>query len=468
MKKQFGESMDVSLCCSNHPHYYVEFYQSFSFLQSSVIEYLKLGIEKNEAVIVFAKESLNKAIMKQLQEDIPGFSLLLSTKQIQLLDATQMLNFILENGKIDESNFDVLVGGTIRLANKKFSKVRVYGELVQVLAEKEMIKEGLEIENLWNQFLHESPNVTLLRGYNSKTPGIKERINEILSDHVETSINENTMDMVKADLIAKVGRLETQMLLKGDEKKEPNALHIGDELQDQLVQSLKLHHLGELTAGISHEIVNPVTIINGNLLVLNSLMDQRDFSNPLFAKNIESIKQASARIDLIVRNVLKAARKNHHLAELCNVSEAIECVLEILKPHLKEQQTQVEFTPTTEHKVSIGQSELIQIFLNIMLNATDAIKSSRSNGSGKIKIMLHTTNDNKVEIRIQDNGGGVKPEDQTRIFQPFFTTKKEGEGTGLGLSIARHIVEKNEGSIQLETSSSGATFCLSLPLSLPS
>lgn len=269
--------------------------------------------------------------------------------------------------------------------------------------------------------------------------------------HVDKATIDSTKNKSPFEIVDLMSRTQMNHLLK--------------ELGTETGQRVKLERLGELISGICHEIVNPVTIINGNLHVIDTLLKEEDFKNPLLVSNIRSISAASLRIDKIIKNTLLVARKNDLSSQQIQVVELINNVLDLIKPQLSEHLIHVEFHPEDEVHLSIQTCEFTQILLNLLSNAKDAIKEHRSRGSGKIKIGLKVCDDKSAEISISDNGKGIPEAIHHSIFDSFFTTKNAQEGTGLGLSITRELVEKNDGSINFEShESSGTTFKIKLPM----
>lgn len=233
-----------------------------------------------------------------------------------------------------------------------------------------------------------------------------------------------------------------------------------ERLQRHLIQSEKLASLGEIIAGIAHEINNPLTSIlsNASLLTLNR-GGQRD------AASIRAILEESRRCAELVRNLLSFSRQEAGDKEIIGINEIISQICSIKKYQLKVNNIRLlTETDPISYPIFVIPAQIQQILLNLVNNAEHAIPPSRLDGMVQLSVKR---DGEKIKIRVMDNGGGIAPEVQQYIFDPFFTTKPVGEGTGLGLSIARSIAEAHGGNLSIESSSpAGTIFCLELPLAM--
>jgi PAS domain S-box-containing protein len=241
-------------------------------------------------------------------------------------------------------------------------------------------------------------------------------------------------------------------------------------LRDSLLLSARLAAVGELAAGIAHEINNPLAFARANLSLLRehwgsfaSTADKRDdggVTAALFAEGEELIDESLEGVDraaAIVRDVRGLAHAGGRRRELADLNLLLDGVLRMAAPQLR------QFA--TVHKdwgelppVSCVPQELQQVFLNLVLNASQAIASP-----GMIRITTRAEGDG-VLVEVEDDGAGIAPEILEKIFDPFFTTKPVGEGTGLGLSIAYGIVRKHAGEISVRSEpGSGTRFTVRLP-----
>ena len=228
------------------------------------------------------------------------------------------------------------------------------------------------------------------------------------------------------------------------------------QAQRQLVTSEKLAAIGELTAGVAHEINNPIAVIQGNLDVLRDVLGPD--AEPV-AQEIRLIHEQVHRIRVIVTKLLQFARPGEFAGyvEALDVGAVMEDCLVLAQHHLGKRNIEVVRRFAASEAVGINRHELQQVLINLIVNAVQAMP-----GGGTLSL---STEDWVVDGRIQgvriavcDTGEGISPEDITRIFDPFFTTKKT-EGTGLGLSISHSLIKRYGGDLTVESLvGQGATF----------
>ena len=236
------------------------------------------------------------------------------------------------------------------------------------------------------------------------------------------------------------------------------------DAQAQLVQSAKMASLGELVAGIAHEINNPLAFILGHhatveRLIGDALAEQADAASPGLSKardRLASMRVGLQRIQSLVLNLRKFSRLDEAERQVLDVPEAIEIVLALLKPKLGDIAVRREFAGD---RTFDGTPALLnQVVMNIVANAADALE-----GQGVIAVGTSST-DSEYIIQIDDSGPGVPQDVRDRIFEPFFTTKPVGSGTGLGLAIAYSVVRAHGGEILVEDAPlGGARFRIVLP-----
>ena len=226
------------------------------------------------------------------------------------------------------------------------------------------------------------------------------------------------------------------------------------KLEYQIFQAEKLAALGQLSAGIVHEINNPLFVISGRLEML-----KQEALNPELKKKIDFIDLQVNRIRKFVSRILKFARKSTSIFEMININEIIESALPLvnfnLSPTIK-----IEIEKSLEKnmpKISGDADQLQEVFLNIILNAYQSMPEG-----GAIKITTLNFQNLYAQIQITDSGVGIPPANLSNIFMPFFSTK--AQGTGLGLSICHNIIANHNGSIELESQvGQGTTFTVKLP-----
>jgi signal transduction histidine kinase len=235
-----------------------------------------------------------------------------------------------------------------------------------------------------------------------------------------------------------------------------------DELQRtqaQLLQAEKLSAIGQLVAGVAHELNNPLTAIVGYSQLLIEMCHDPEIVEDL--KRIDNEAQRSARI---VQNLLAFARQQKLEKRPLNLGEVLNKTLDLLAYQLQVDNIRLERELPPEPLTVLGDTyQLQQVFLNLITNAHQAMR--KTHGSGTLTVRIQPGEKDTVQILFIDDGPGIQPEIISRIFDPFFTTKDVGEGTGLGLSICLGIVQEHQGRIWAESEpEQGATFVVELPL----
>jgi signal transduction histidine kinase len=233
--------------------------------------------------------------------------------------------------------------------------------------------------------------------------------------------------------------------------------------QGQLIQSGKLAAVGELGAGIAHELNNPLTGILGYAQYLIEKTKKIDFNIDNFkacVRQIEYIEKEAQRCKNIVQSLLKFSRKSYDKFESLNINQIIEDTLSLVGHQLTMNNITLikELEPDLKEIIGNG-NQLQQVFTNIIINAQQAM-------SNKGELRIETRNkDGSIEIEFADTGCGIPEENLNKIFDPFFTTKKDWRGTGLGLSISYNIIHDHKGSIDVKSEvGKGTTFSITLPV----
>ncbi len=262
------------------------------------------------------------------------------------------------------------------------------------------------------------------------------------------------------------------------------------ETQAMMVHSEKMRSLGELVAGIAHEINNPVNFIHGNIVILDKYVKDMFSLIDLYIANEASISEdemkkinktkADIDIDFIrddVKDLIKScvegtertknivldlknfSRMEEMVLTQFNIPKEIDTTLNILNNKYKNRITVVKDYEQNVPKIEAYGGQLNQVFMNILDNAQYAIK-----GEGTVTISVKQEDENVV-IKFSDTGEGIKKEDLKKVFEPFFTTKPVGQGTGLGMSITYRVIKNHNGEISVDSEvGKGTTFTIKLPI----
>ena len=230
-------------------------------------------------------------------------------------------------------------------------------------------------------------------------------------------------------------------------------------LEEQLIQAEKLAAMGQMLAGVAHELNNPLTAILG----VTELVREREGLDDSMKRQLDLTHRQARRAARIVQNLLEFSRPASPQKKPVDLNSIIERTLQLHEHSLRRNQVAVDFTPETNLPVVVGDAnQLIQVLLNLITNAEQAIREVRE--SGRIRIRLAPLSRNVV-ITVQDDGVGIPPESLPKLFDPFYTTKRPGGGTGLGLSICLSIVREHGGTIEAESlPGGGSAFKIYLPV----
>ena len=230
-------------------------------------------------------------------------------------------------------------------------------------------------------------------------------------------------------------------------------------LEEQLIQAEKLAAMGQMLAGVAHELNNPLTAILG----VTELLRDRPGADDSTKRQLELTHRQARRAARIVQNLLEFSRPASPQKKPLDLNNLLERTLQLHEHSLRRSNIEVDFRLQHGLPGVVGDAnQLIQVFLNLITNAEQAIREVRD--SGRIQIRSGQ-NGNQLAVTVQDDGVGIRPEALPRIFDPFYTTKRPGGGTGLGLSICMSIIREHGGSIEAETlPAGGSAFTIYLPI----
>ncbi len=230
-------------------------------------------------------------------------------------------------------------------------------------------------------------------------------------------------------------------------------------LEEQLATSEKLASIGILAAGVAHELNTPLTGISSYAQMLKKDRTESDPDRGI----LDKIEKQTTRASRIIQSLLNFARQGDvPLFEDINVNEIIQDALSLLEHRLNRARIHLQRELGVLQPIQGDESKLQQIFLNLFVNAIDSMP-----GGGRLSVSTQQLDD-EVGIVVSDTGEGIKPDDLVRIYDPFFTTKRDRKGTGLGLAVSYGIIKQHGGSISVDSQpGKGTTFTIMLPMRAP-
>ncbi|MEL7146323.1 MAG: ATP-binding protein, partial [Bacteroidota bacterium] len=402
-----------------------------------------------------------------------------------------------------------LAGRNFLSANKAYQKLKKseedlrksYDSQIAVNKELKRSKKQLEVKN---SQLEESEKKLLrstkeqisinekllktqrdLEGAYKKLQGSEQEIRELADKQLEDNEKLFLAEKKMKDLLAKE-QSATRNLNEAMERLKGT--------QSQLVHSEKMASLGQLTAGIAHEINNPINFIYNGISsikmslesvkeVLEKYSELDEGADPAELKEeilelkedveyeellddldeiLNDVNYGAVRTIEIVKGLRVFSRLDEEESKPALINDNIDATLTLLKNKTKNKITVSKFYDETLGEIECYPGQLNQVYMNILNNAIQAMPDDRDNP--EIQIYTENVDDNTAVIRIKDNGCGIPDDVKSRIFEPFFTTKPVGVGTGLGMSISYGIIEKHGGKIELNTEvNKGTEFVITLP-----
>jgi C4-dicarboxylate-specific signal transduction histidine kinase len=320
----------------------------------------------------------------------------------------------------------VLILGTCQ-KSKNYNEVQI--EFGQTVANQ--LSVAIQNAELHNDLRKHSDNLERL---------VAERTHELKAANEEYQAVNEELQAINNELSKK-----NEIVLQ-QKKDIENVLKNLKATQSQLIQSEKMASLGVLTAGVAHEINNPLNYIMGGYIGLNDELKAYDFNkDKRISVFLEGIKTGIDRASDIVKGLNQLSRDNDNYNERCEIHTIINNCLTILH-HKYKNRIEIIKNFEKENLCTMGNSgKLHQVFINIISNAIDSIENN-----GVIYIDT-ISNDKKHEISIKDTGCGIPVENLDKIIDPFFTTKDPGKGTGLGLYITNTIIQQHNGSLLFDS-----------------
>ncbi|MFQ6083918.1 MAG: PAS domain-containing sensor histidine kinase [Candidatus Aminicenantia bacterium] len=275
---------------------------------------------------------------------------------------------------------------------------------------------------------------------------LEEKMKKVQNGNLNLRVN-----IPREDEIGHLGKSFNLMVKKLDEAhKKIKEMHF-----KEMQRAEHLASMGEMATGLAHEIKNPIAGIKSALEIIAEEISEENSHKEI----ITEVLNQTERIDTIIQDLLSYAKPKEPKFIQTDINKYINQVIKLAKTQIKDKDIEVSFTsPTNITYAHLDPDQIQQVLLNLILNSIQAI-----NSQGKIEIKISESKNNSLKIIISDNGQGIKSENLSKIFKPFFTTKHRG--TGLGLSICKRIIENHQGTIEVKSEEGkGTTFSISLPL----
>ena len=474
------------------------------------VELLSAALKREKSAKQKLEAKLNDKLQENFDKNREFFTAFeqANSRQIQLQFLASITNELLSSNSIEGiythfiSKISSLLGGcrVLLLKERPQSKFTLFefqhnaGTLAQLNWHSEFVKQVSMFmyddlpSNAWHRievtnnehFQHILFEHTDLLIY--KTTLASGQFNYVILDIAHFCYSDNlkqTLETARQQFSLGLNRHLTEIELAHNVSNLKNTVNELKSTQRQLVHSEKMASLGQLSAGVAHEINNPLGFIGSNIQVLqdylvqfentfkkveqlpegSKLLDREtNFARQDISALVDSCLNGVERISDIVKSLNSFSRKDNSEVEQVLLNEVIEDAIKIAWNELKyHYDINLQLSPELPC-IEGNKGQLQQVFINLIINAAHAMKES---GAGELTVKTELV-DSQVIASVKDTGCGINDKALEQIFEPFFTTKGENEGTGLGLSVSYAIIEKHKGTIDVESApNKGTTFTLS-------
>src|SRR5215831_2687380 len=370
--------------------------------------------------------------------------------------------------------------------------IRYQGTLVDITENRRMQRQLAEQEEFRSRLLESFPDLILVVDLEERYTFVSTRVNEILGYRPDemlgkkiSEVGDHSPDLLSLYKTTVSGdqafgaaeyrarhrdgswrtmRASGSQLVDGEGKISGVIVSVRDitierKLEQQIVESERLAAMGAMIGGVAHELNNPLTSILG----VSELLQDTE-TNETARKQLGILQQQARRAAEIVQNLTYFSRPPAPGKSRISLAEVVERTLNLHAYSLRKNNITVDFLKEAGMPYALGdQHQLMQVFLNLIVNAEQAIREARDKGTLRIRI---GKGDGTVWVSFQDDGAGISKENLPNIFDPFYTTKRPGRGTGLGLSICKSVMKEHNGSVDAANSpDAGAVFTVTLPVS---
>lgn len=444
--------------------YSIELYSRKEFLQAQLLETEKKKVKKANLELENKVEQRTGQLLKAnkfLKQEISERN----RAEEHLRESEEKYRSILES--MEEGYYEFDISGNLTFCNDAFYRIIGYNREELMMASYRKFTEPQNVKSVFRAF----NNV-----YVSHKPSRDFEWRIIRNDgeirHLEASVSLiKSPDGLPNGFRGIIRDVTDRNLAEQSLKKAYQELK---HTQSQLVQSGKLASIGELAAGVAHELNQPLMVIRGNAQLVNRFITKGNYRIEDLLKQMEPIERNTKRMMNIINHLRTFSRQSKSQYYALDVNQVIQESFLMVGEQLRLRNIEIKKTlDPSLPKIEGDTNQLEQVFLNLITNARDAISEKddddRANNGypDSIEIMTRVseTDANFVEILFKDSGKGIDESARSSIFDPFYTTKEVGKGTGLGLSISYGIISDHNGKIEIaDTGPEGTTFKVILPI----